>query len=194
MTYTPPGTHHPLPGIDSGLISVWVVSYMTAFLRQRHPTCFPNQNITGMVLTKGFDENVTFVRNHPLSAEACRQYDFRSLLFFQADDGGYDGVPGCCPSELKWFIKFIPAVVNALIIKQMKSLFDMIAYLLNDLENYQTQADHERWLVTKMVTLKFVSTFSSLFYTAFWVQDMSKLRRRILIMLIIDQVRSNEYK
>lgn len=55
-------------------------------------------------------------------------------------------------------------------------LYRQLALFFNDLENYRTDEEYETFLITKIALFQSVSAFGSLFYIAFYMNDMIKLR------------------
>jgi Calcium-activated chloride channel. len=43
-------------------------------------------------------------------------------------------------------------------------------------ENHRTQSQFDRYRITKLVLFEFVNNFMSLFYVAFYIQDLEMLR------------------
>ncbi len=81
----------------------------------------------------------------------------------------------------------MPVVIYALLIVAGDNLYRHLALRLNDigkikkrnkclLENYRTDDEYEDFLIAKIVLFQCVSAFSSLFYIAFYLQDMKRLR------------------
>jgi len=58
---------------------------------------------------------------------------------------------------------------------------------LTEWENHRTESQFERNRVTKLVLFEFVNNFMSLFYIAFYLQDIAMLRSQVVIMLFVNQ-------
>ena len=56
------------------------------------------------------------------------------------------------------------------------SKFHCLSVFFYDLENHRTQSQFDRHRVTKLVLFEFVNNFVSLFYIAFYIQDMEMLK------------------
>ncbi len=50
------------------------------------------------------------------------------------------------------------------------------------------QVDRERFLIYKQFSLCFVNRYCSLFYVAFWLQDLAKLRVLLIVLLFASAV------
>ena len=51
------------------------------------------------------------------------------------------------------------------------------------------QVDKEKFLIYKQFSLCFVNRYCSLFYVAFWLQDLAKLRVLLIVLLFASAVR-----
>merc|ERR1712071_445143 len=58
---------------------------------------------------------------------------------------------------------------------------------LTEWENHRTESQFECNRVTKLVLFEFVNNFMSLFYIAFYLQDIAMLRSQVVIMLFVNQ-------
>ncbi|KAI0217279.1 Anoctamin-10 [Lamellibrachia satsuma] len=63
-----------------------------------------------------------------------------------------------------------------------------LAKKLNDWENHRLQSAYDNHLITKLVLFDFVNCFLSLFYVAFYLQDMKLLRSHLATLLIVQQL------
>ncbi|ESO88117.1 hypothetical protein LOTGIDRAFT_126614, partial [Lottia gigantea] len=89
------------------------------------------------------------------------------------------------------FIKFLPKIMLALSIGVLDDIYKKIAYWLNDQENYRLENTYETSLIIKLVLFQFVNSFLSLFYIAFYLQDMSRLRDQLAAIFITRQIVGN---
>lgn len=85
--------------------------------------------------------------------------------------------------NLKSFYSF-----EAVCVAVFSGKFEMLANWLTDRENHRTQAQYERHRVVKLIALEFVNNFLSLFYIAFWLQDVNLVRSQLMTQLIVFQV------
>ncbi|XP_029849538.2 anoctamin-8 [Ixodes scapularis] len=94
-----------------------------------------------------------------------------------------------CP--LASSLSFVPKVLLALIINVLDTVYYRIALWLNDKENYRLDEDYENQLIIKIAVFQFINSFLSLFYIAFYLQDMDKLQEQLAALLITRQVVGN---
>ena len=67
-----------------------------------------------------------------------------------------------------FFIKIIPGLLNAIQIKIMNIIYGKLAFILNDWENHETENIYNDHLALKLFLFKFVNSYSSLLYIAFF--------------------------
>ncbi|KAL5004591.1 hypothetical protein ScPMuIL_018047 [Solemya velum] len=89
------------------------------------------------------------------------------------------------------FGKYLPKILLAIVIAIMDELYKAIAIWLNNMENYRMEESYENHLIIKLILFQFVNSFLSLFYIAFYLQDMVKLRDQLATLLITRQVVGN---
>ncbi|CAD5119327.1 DgyrCDS7950 [Dimorphilus gyrociliatus] len=89
------------------------------------------------------------------------------------------------------FTKFLPKVALALSIGILDNAYKKIAVWLNNKENHRLDDEHENHLIIKLILFQFVNSFLSLFYIAFYLQDMNRLREQLAALLITRQVIGN---
>ncbi|KAI5704431.1 hypothetical protein M8J75_005228 [Diaphorina citri] len=58
-------------------------------------------------------------------------------------------------------------------------------------QNHRTQSQFDRYRITKLVLFEFVNNFMSLFYVAFYIQDLEMLRTQLAVLLTIYQLINN---
>ncbi|XP_052102473.1 anoctamin-8-like isoform X2 [Mytilus californianus] len=110
------------------------------------------------------------------------------LLIFQFQEWinrkvAVDSYPG--------FLTVIPKILLAICIGISDEIYKKIAFWLNDMENYRMDEAYENHLITKLATFQFVNSFLSLFYIAFYLQDMDRLRDQLAAILITRQILGN---
>ncbi|XP_064619768.1 anoctamin-8-like isoform X2 [Lineus longissimus] len=110
------------------------------------------------------------------------------LLVFQVDDWMLAKIKA---GDLPKFCKFGPKILLALTIGILDDMYKKIAYWLNDSENYREDRSYENHLIIKLVCFQFVNSFLSLFYIAFYLGDMNRLKEQLAALLITRQVVGN---
>lgn len=89
------------------------------------------------------------------------------------------------------YLTWIPRALLAIIIAVEEEVYARIARWLNDKENYRLETKYENHLIVKIALFQFVNSFMSLFYIAFYLQDMDKLKEQLAVLLITRQVIGN---
>ncbi|XP_037877101.1 anoctamin-8 isoform X3 [Bombyx mori] len=89
------------------------------------------------------------------------------------------------------YFTWIPRALLAVIIAVEEEVYARIARWLNDKENYRLDTKYENHLIVKIALFQFVNSFMSLFYIAFYLQDMDKLKEQLAVLLITRQVIGN---
>ena len=82
---------------------------------------------------------------------------------------------------------FIPKVFLATSIPILNFVYEKIAPFLNDMENHRTEETHQNNLIVKLILFQFMNSFLSLFYVAFYLQDMETLTSLLTTILITRQ-------
>ncbi|CAL4114068.1 unnamed protein product [Meganyctiphanes norvegica] len=82
----------------------------------------------------------------------------------------------------------ISTAIYATIVWVLNHLYAALAFKLTKWENHQLQGDFDWHHISKIVILEFINNFSSLFYIAFYLQDMENLKSQVSTMLIIKQI------
>ncbi|XP_077868083.1 anoctamin-10-like [Saccoglossus kowalevskii] len=85
-------------------------------------------------------------------------------------------------------MQFVPSSLYAVIIVIMNAIYRIVATLLNNWENHRLQSAHENNLIMKLVVFDFVNCFLSLFYIAFYLRDMDRLRKHLAALLVTQQI------
>ncbi|XP_060072109.1 anoctamin-8-like isoform X2 [Ylistrum balloti] len=94
-------------------------------------------------------------------------------------------------ADIPGFCTFLPKILLAVSIGILDEVYKKIAYWLNHIENYRMAETYENHLIIKLVLFQFVNSFLSLFYIAFYLQDMDRLRDQLAAILITRQVIGN---
>lgn len=68
----------------------------------------------------------------------------------------------------------LPGLLNAIQIKIMNMIYDRLAIFLNDWENHETDNLYNNHLAVKLFLFRFVNSYSSLFYLAFFAGNHCK--------------------
>ncbi|XP_052796169.1 anoctamin-8-like [Mya arenaria] len=89
------------------------------------------------------------------------------------------------------FCLHVPKVLLAICIGILDEIYKKIASWLNDKENYRMEETYENNLIIKLVLFQFVNSFLSLFYIAFYLRDMDRLRDQLATLMITRQVIGN---
>ncbi|KAL3659770.1 hypothetical protein V7S43_015074 [Phytophthora oleae] len=84
-----------------------------------------------------------------------------------------------------------PSVINAVIIYMMDNLYQLLARKLTEFENYRTLDEHEAHLVAKRMPFHLVNSNASLWFLAFYVQRLDRVRERLWILLVATQLIDN---
>lgn len=108
-----------------------------------------------------------------------------------ANDDGDDTSAVGMSGTLCGVITHGPGMLNALIIYLMDLLYQLLARKLNDFENYRTEAEYEDHLVIKRMPFHFVNSNASLWFLAFYVQSLDRVRDRLWILMVATQVIDN---
>jgi len=72
-------------------------------------------------------------------------------------------------------LSLLPTIVYAVSVLVLNAIYRPLAVALNHWENHRLQSAHDNYLITKLVVFNFANCFMSLFYTAFYLQDMELL-------------------
>lgn len=82
-------------------------------------------------------------------------------------------------------------MVYAHIISFLNSIYKKLCTWLNDKENYREQTTHENHLILKIVGFQFINSYLSLFYIAFYLQDVPLLKAQLFAIFISKQMTGN---
>ncbi|XP_022332682.2 anoctamin-8-like isoform X3 [Crassostrea virginica] len=93
--------------------------------------------------------------------------------------------------DVPGFFSFLPKILLAVCIGILDEIYKTIAKWLNDWENYRMEETYWNHLIVKLVLFQFVNSFLSLFYIAFYLQDMDRLCDQLAAILITRQIIGN---
>ncbi|CAL4119685.1 unnamed protein product [Meganyctiphanes norvegica] len=82
----------------------------------------------------------------------------------------------------------VPSAVYAVLVWIINYYYRKIATALTKWENHRLQSDYDWHRISKLVIFEFFNNFSSLFYIAFYIQDMDMLCSQVATMLIVTQM------
>ncbi|KAK3598896.1 hypothetical protein CHS0354_036204 [Potamilus streckersoni] len=102
-----------------------------------------------------------------------------------------DWADQCYAKEKGWlnFINLLmPTVIYAVVIGIVNTIYRKVAKQLNDWENHRLQSSYENHLTVKLILFNFVNCFISLFYVAFYMQNMTVLRSHLSTLLVTQQL------
>ncbi|XP_060568462.1 anoctamin-10-like isoform X2 [Ruditapes philippinarum] len=98
----------------------------------------------------------------------------------------------------KWYLEdkgwlnllntFMPTVVYAIVIAILNAIYRKIATYLNEFENHRLQTSYDNHIILKLILFEFINCFISLFYVAFYLQDMKLLKSHLAALLITTQI------
>ncbi|PSN48008.1 Anoctamin-10 [Blattella germanica] len=93
--------------------------------------------------------------------------------------------------EVADLVVLLPSILYSAVVFILNLYYRRLATILTEWENHRTQSQYDRHRVTKLVLFEFVNNFMSLFYIAFYIQDMNMLKSQLTVMLIIFQAINN---
>lgn len=115
------------------------------------------------------------------------QHNNTGLVSSHSQHDGHDSTsPALCA-----FISHGPGVLNALIIYMMDLMYQQLAWRLNEFENYRTAQEFEDNLVLKRMPFHFVNSNASIWFLAFYVQNLERVRERLWILMVGMQLLDN---
>uniref|UniRef100_A0A8D0HBW5 Anoctamin n=2 Tax=Sphenodon punctatus TaxID=8508 RepID=A0A8D0HBW5_SPHPU len=85
-------------------------------------------------------------------------------------------------------ILFMPSIIYAVVIEVMNRIYRYAAEFLTSWENHRLESSYQNHLVLKVLVFNFLNCFASLFYIAFVLFDMKRLRQSLATLLITSQV------
>lgn len=87
--------------------------------------------------------------------------------------------------------RVLPGVANTLVSMVFSDVYRALSQRLTEWENHQTQAEYLQHLTGKLIIFDFFGRFGSLFYTAFYLQDIQLLRKQVYIQLVMAFTKEN---
>ncbi|XP_070381405.1 anoctamin-10-like [Dermacentor albipictus] len=102
-------------------------------------------------------------------------------------------VTGAFPSSALCDVvaRVVPGVMNTLVGMAFSDVYRAISQRMTEWENHQTQAEYLQHLTYKLIVFDFFGRFGSLFYTAFYLQDIQLLRKQVYIQLLLSFTKDN---
>ncbi|XP_068231567.1 anoctamin-8-like [Palaemon carinicauda] len=88
-------------------------------------------------------------------------------------------------------LSFVPKALMALPIAFFDKWYTKLALWLNKQENHRSEEDHQNHLIVKLLVFRFINSFLSLFYIAFYLQDLVRLREQLAALLVTKQLTGN---
>ncbi len=82
-------------------------------------------------------------------------------------------------------------MVYAQLIGGLNSFYKKLCTWLNEKENYREQITHENHLILKIILFQFINSYLSLFYIAFYLQDVPLLKAQLFAIFISKQLTGN---
>ena len=82
-------------------------------------------------------------------------------------------------------------MIYANIIDALNTFYKKLCTWLNDKENYREYTAHENHLILKIVAFQFINSYLSLFYIAFYLQDVPLLKAQLFALFISKQMTGN---
>lgn len=95
------------------------------------------------------------------------------------------------PTMVDAAMRVVPGVVNTLVGMAFSDVYRALSQRLTDWENHRTQAEYLQYLTGKLIVFDFFGRFGSLFYTAFYLQDVQLLRKQVYILLVLAFTKDN---
>ncbi|XP_075241545.1 anoctamin-8-like isoform X3 [Convolutriloba macropyga] len=92
----------------------------------------------------------------------------------------------------EWAVmRMMPKIVLSVLVFLSGDFYQKTVIFLNDKENYRTEYQHRNGLIVKLGIFHFTNNFFSLFYIAFYLRDMTKLKEFLAALLITRQLVGN---
>ena len=86
-------------------------------------------------------------------------------------------------------LPLVPVALHAITIQVLNALFRRVASYLTHLENHRTARAHERSMLWKRFVFEACDCYLALFYIAFELRDVPKLRTELIALFTADTVR-----
>lgn len=107
-----------------------------------------------------------------------------NFKFLHAMEARYSNAKGIVASVML----SLPSVAYAVAIAVLNNLYHQLATFLTESENHRLQSSFNNHLIVKLVLFYFVNCFSSLFYIAFYLQDIELLQKYLAALMITSQL------
>lgn len=107
-----------------------------------------------------------------------------NFKFLHAMEARYSNAKGIVASVML----SLPSVAYAVAIAVLNNLYHQLATFLTESENHRLQSSFNNHLILKLVLFYFVNCFSSLFYIAFYLQDIELLQKYLAALMITSQL------
>lgn len=85
-------------------------------------------------------------------------------------------------------LAYAPSIIYTIVVNILNVQWRKLSKFLTKWENHRMQGDYDWHCISKMIIFEFVNNFSSLFYIAFFIQDLDMLRSHLATMLIVSQL------
>ncbi|CAN8027590.1 unnamed protein product, partial [Ixodes persulcatus] len=95
------------------------------------------------------------------------------------------------PSWGNKLVRVLPGVLNTLVAMAFSDVYRALSQRLTEWENHQTQGEYLRHLTGKLIVFDFFGRFGTLFYTAFYLQNVRLLRKQVYIQLVLAFTKDN---
>ncbi|CAN0046190.1 unnamed protein product, partial [Sphacelaria rigidula] len=83
--------------------------------------------------------------------------------------------------------QYIPLLAYSIVPIVNGALYGVLAKALNNFEEHSTDVRKKNMLVIKMFAFQFINSYCALFYVAFWLKDLNRLRSLLTTMLMVKQ-------
>ncbi|XP_064476488.1 anoctamin-10-like [Ornithodoros turicata] len=93
--------------------------------------------------------------------------------------------------RLHTFIRLVPGILNALVSIVASDVYRSLTRKLTGWENHRTLSEYVRHFTVKLIVFDFFARFGTLFYTAFYLQNIPLLRKQVYIQLILSFTKDN---
>jgi len=87
------------------------------------------------------------------------------------------------------YITFLPVILHSMVILYLNKIYSYIAKWLTELENHKVVAVHEASLGIKRFLFEGFDCYIALFYVAFFMRDVNRLRSELVGLYTVDSVR-----
>ncbi|XP_065190944.1 anoctamin-8-like isoform X2 [Sycon ciliatum] len=88
------------------------------------------------------------------------------------------------------FVAAIPQIMLSVVIVGLSTIYRKLASWLTMYENHRLKLEFDNSLVTKLIVFQFINSFMTLFYIAFWRQDLDELKTQLAAFLVTRQLTS----